>query len=204
MTSEFEYFEKDGAYFRKRKALKMPAVEHVRHGNNWVPYTGDRLAPVVFGSEVDQAEAEDGMANAEPPESGAAYDYFEHEGAFFRREKALGLMGVQEIRGAKGWKPYEGDSMAPSMFGSRISKEKATRGMTKAEPTKSAGGFDYFEHDGSFFRAPKNLGTMSVTHIRAGDRWEPYKGDRLAPAHFGSVVSEEKATRGMTPGASQE
>jgi len=64
--------------------------------------------------------------------------------------------------------------------------------------------FEYFEHEGAFFRRPKNLGTMSITHIRAGDRWEPYKGDRLAPAHFGSVVTEEEATRGMPPGASQE
>jgi len=45
---------------------------------------------------------------------------------------------------------------------------------------------------------------MSITDVRAGDRWKPYKGDRLAPVHFGSRVSEEEATRGMEPGASHE
>jgi hypothetical protein len=64
--------------------------------------------------------------------------------------------------------------------------------------------FDYFEKDGTYFRRPKSLGTMSVTHVRAGDKWEPYKGDRLARAHFGSEVTEEEATRGMPPGASKE
>jgi hypothetical protein len=132
------------------------------------------------------------------------YDYFEHDGAYFRRKKALGLMGVHEVRGANGWKPYAGDSMAPPTFGSRITEEEAMAGMTESKPTELANEFDYFEHDGSYFRSPKKLGTMSVTHIRAGDRWEPYKGDRLAPAHFGSRVTEEEATRGMPPGASQE
>jgi hypothetical protein len=60
-----------------------------------------------------------------------------------------------------------------------------------------AGEFEYFEHEGAFFRRPKNLGTMSVTHVRAGNKWEPYKGDRLAPAHFGSEVTEEAAMAGM-------
>jgi len=64
--------------------------------------------------------------------------------------------------------------------------------------------FEYFERDGAYFRRPKGLGTMSITDVRAGDRWKPYKGDRLAPVHFGSRVSEEEATRGMEPGASHE
>jgi hypothetical protein len=132
------------------------------------------------------------------------FDYFEHDGAIFRRAKALGLRGVQEVRGANGWKPYDGDSMAPATFGSRITEEQAIAGIGDAEPTESAGEFDYFEHEGSFFRSPKRLGTMSVTHIREGNKWSPYKGDRLAPVHFGSRVTEEEATRGMPPGASQE
>lgn len=132
------------------------------------------------------------------------FDYFEKDGAYFRRRKSLGLMGVHEVRAGNSWKPYHGNSMAPPTFGSRVSEEEATAGMASAAPTVSAGAFDYFEHDGSFFRAPKNLGTMSVTHIRAGDRWEPYEGDRLAPAHFGSRVTEERATRGMPPGVSQK
>jgi len=67
-----------------------------------------------------------------------------------------------------------------------------------------AGEFDYFEHEGAYFRRPKGLGTMSVTHVRAGDKWEPYGGDRLAPAHFGSEVTEKEATRGMPPGAPKD
>jgi hypothetical protein len=46
------------------------------------------------------------------------------------------------------------------------------------------------------FRKPKTW-TMSVTHIRNGDSWEPYKGDKLAPVHFDDEVSQEVAERGM-------
>lgn len=59
--TEYDYYEKEGAYFRKRKSLRMPAVEHVRHGHNWVPYEGDNMAPVSFGNRVTEAEATAGM-----------------------------------------------------------------------------------------------------------------------------------------------
>jgi hypothetical protein len=61
---------------------------------------------------------------------------------------------------------------------------------------KMAGEFEYFSHEGSVFRKPKTW-TMSVTHIRNGDSWEPYKGDKLAPVHFDDEVSQEVAERGM-------
>ena len=97
------------------------------------------------------------------------------------------------------WKEVTGGEAQPAAGENEM--RKAAAGDRIVLFTKGglgmAGEFDYFEHEGSFFRSPKKLGTMSVTHIRAGNKWEPYKGDRLAPAHFGSVVTEEKAMAGM-------
>jgi hypothetical protein len=60
---------------------------------------------------------------------GKDWEYFEHDGAYFRRDKTLGLIGVNEVRAGKRWMPYEGDPIKPAMFGDKVSEEEATRGM---------------------------------------------------------------------------
>jgi hypothetical protein len=47
------------------------------------------------------------------------------------------------------------------------------------------------------FRRHRTLGTRGVQDVRAGNAWEPYRGDPLKPATFGDQVSAEEATRGM-------
>jgi hypothetical protein len=52
----YTYFEKDNAYFRRLNGPGVhdaASIDDVLHGDKWVPYKGDALAPVVFGDEVD-------------------------------------------------------------------------------------------------------------------------------------------------------
>lgn len=60
MTDDYEYFEKEGAYFRREKGRKVRAVQHVlnRRTGAWENYTGDKLAPVVFGDQVTEREVQ--------------------------------------------------------------------------------------------------------------------------------------------------
>jgi hypothetical protein len=39
----YDYFEREGAYFRRRSGKATRAVDDVLHGDKWVPYEGDRL-----------------------------------------------------------------------------------------------------------------------------------------------------------------
>ncbi len=57
MAGQYVYYKKDGAIFRKPASSKLPAVDEVKHGDRWVPYEGDRLAPVYFGDQISAAEA---------------------------------------------------------------------------------------------------------------------------------------------------
>jgi hypothetical protein len=57
MAQEWEYFEKDGAYFRRPKGTGTMSVHQMRGRNGWVPFKG----PVFFGSCVTEAEATEGM-----------------------------------------------------------------------------------------------------------------------------------------------
>jgi hypothetical protein len=61
MAGEFKYFEKDGAIFRKRTALRLHCIEEVQHGGAWMPYEGDRGAPYAFGDEIQEERALRGM-----------------------------------------------------------------------------------------------------------------------------------------------
>ena len=51
---KYDYFEKDGAYFRKDKDGEYIGVDEVKHPAGWVPYKGDRLAPVYEGDKLDR------------------------------------------------------------------------------------------------------------------------------------------------------
>jgi len=48
--TKYHYYEKDGAVFRGEPGRW--AVQEVRHPSGWVPYEGDRLAPVFFGNRL--------------------------------------------------------------------------------------------------------------------------------------------------------
>jgi hypothetical protein len=62
------------------------------------------------------------------------YDYFELEGAYFRRHRGLGTRGVHDVRAGNAWAPYKGDPLRPATFGDQVSEEEATRGMDAANP----------------------------------------------------------------------
>jgi hypothetical protein len=56
----YDYFEKEGAVFRRRLkpgARPMPAVHDIKVNGKWEPYQGDRLAPVYFGDQITAKEA---------------------------------------------------------------------------------------------------------------------------------------------------
>jgi hypothetical protein len=55
----YDYYEKDGAYFRKNKKMKHIGIDDVKHPDGWVPYKGDRLAPVYFGDKLEQADIDE-------------------------------------------------------------------------------------------------------------------------------------------------
>ena len=54
---KYNYFEKDGAIFRRKKSVKTMSVEDVKTPDGWKPYQGDRLAPVYFGDSISEEEA---------------------------------------------------------------------------------------------------------------------------------------------------
>jgi hypothetical protein len=56
--NKYLYFEKDGAYFRKKKSSEYMGVDEVLHPTGWVPYKGDRLAPVYYGDKLTKQEIE--------------------------------------------------------------------------------------------------------------------------------------------------
>lgn len=59
------YYRHDGAYYRRPSDAPGVGVRDVLHGQKWVPYNGeDLIEPVVFGSEVDEAEVTKAMNEA--------------------------------------------------------------------------------------------------------------------------------------------
>ncbi len=66
------------------------------------------------------------------------YEYYYHDGAFFRRIDDGGSGGIREVLFPKGWAPYEGDTMEPVTFGNRLKGDafafggKATSGPSGA------------------------------------------------------------------------
>lgn len=53
---KYEYFDKEGAIFRKR-AGRSVLVDEIKRGGKWVPYDGDRMAPVFHGDVISAKEA---------------------------------------------------------------------------------------------------------------------------------------------------
>jgi hypothetical protein len=75
----YEYFERDGAYFRAMANTGLACVDEVWTADGWTPYNGDRGKPVAFGNKVTsvevfahirwlaEREVEGKAAAAEPP-----------------------------------------------------------------------------------------------------------------------------------------
>jgi hypothetical protein len=54
------------------------------------------------------------------------YDYFELDGALYRRRLDYGNFGpVEDIWAESQWQPYTGDRVAPTMFGMHLSPDEA-------------------------------------------------------------------------------
>ncbi|UKJ74239.1 hypothetical protein [Azospirillum brasilense] len=51
MDGDWDYFEHEGVLFR-RPAGRPGGVTHIRDGNGWASYKGDRTAPVMFGDRI--------------------------------------------------------------------------------------------------------------------------------------------------------
>ncbi|MDU7524685.1 MAG: hypothetical protein E7K72_25490, partial [Roseomonas mucosa] len=67
-------------------------------------------------------EGEEPMSKAmamRQDDGGAAYDYFNHDGAIFRREGKIG--GVDDVLHGNAWKPYSGNRTDPALYGDPIS-----------------------------------------------------------------------------------
>ncbi len=54
----FTYFEYENARFRRPVGDPSMSVSDVLHGDKWVPYQGDRLAPGMFGNEISNPTAD--------------------------------------------------------------------------------------------------------------------------------------------------
>ena len=52
MMQKSAYYSHDNAIYRQRPDTASMAVDDVLHGNKFVPYKGDRVAPVMHGSKV--------------------------------------------------------------------------------------------------------------------------------------------------------
>lgn len=59
--SGWEYFEKDGAYFRRPAGRGYGGVTDVLHGSQWKPYTGDRTAAYLYGDRVEPEDVPGGF-----------------------------------------------------------------------------------------------------------------------------------------------
>ena len=56
MIMDYEYFENDNAWFRKRAGTGLVCVDDVWTPYGWAPYTGDAQKPYFFGSRITEAE----------------------------------------------------------------------------------------------------------------------------------------------------
>ena len=67
----YEYFDLDGAKFRRGLDRPSRGVEDILFGTKWEPYTGkDRIKPTLFGDSIEDplAKAEPGDQEAGAPE----------------------------------------------------------------------------------------------------------------------------------------
>jgi hypothetical protein len=55
-TERHNYFEKEGAYFRRYSSTPMSPIDDVWTGTEWIKYQGNRGAVVDFEDRVSGAE----------------------------------------------------------------------------------------------------------------------------------------------------
>lgn len=48
---------------------------------------------------------------------------------------------------------------------------------------------EFFRHDNAIYRKRPGNNAAAVDEVLHGDKWVPYKGDRSAPALFGSKIA---------------
>ncbi|MFB1486258.1 MULTISPECIES: hypothetical protein [unclassified Thiocapsa] len=55
---KYRYFDKEGALFRTKAVAEFAGCGEVWSSTkkSWVPYTGDRLKPMFYGSQVPENE----------------------------------------------------------------------------------------------------------------------------------------------------
>lgn len=55
-ASKYTYFDYDGATYRRKDSAGRVSkgVDEILKGAEWAPYTGDKLAPAMYGDEVDE------------------------------------------------------------------------------------------------------------------------------------------------------
>ena len=68
-----------------------------------------------------------GTPDSHESESALNYLYFDKDGAIFRKTKNASGIGIEDVKTPTGWKPYEGDRLAPVYYGDSISEEEANR-----------------------------------------------------------------------------
>lgn len=54
ISMDYEYFEYDNAFDRKRADSGLSAVDDVWFPTGWTPYRGDRQEKFMFGDRIDQ------------------------------------------------------------------------------------------------------------------------------------------------------
>ena len=58
-SEKFDYFRYDGVYYRRVSGTPGLGVRDIKRKAGWKPYDDDDLiAPVCYGTQVEQAEAE--------------------------------------------------------------------------------------------------------------------------------------------------
>jgi hypothetical protein len=139
----------------------------------------------AMGQKKDMA-TDDDMAKAMTA-SGAAWDFFDHGGASFRRPKG-NIGGVTHVLAGREWKEYAGDRLKPSLYGDRIDDPLGGETMTKAEEPRvlfiKADVAGYTKKDGTFVRPHSDS--------RPHGEWYLHKTTKEGAEEHRKVLSEGK------------
>jgi hypothetical protein len=109
---------KYGAGGRLRPVVEWDADDYWKYRGAWeesVKIYGEAWSRIA---DLFKASNEEGGQTVMT--DGKGYSYYEKDGAYFRRDDTGGHLGVNDILGADGWKPYTGDRLAPVYYGDRI------------------------------------------------------------------------------------
>lgn len=66
-AAEYDYYEREGAYFRRNKSSPFRSVDDVLHGKTWKPYEGDRLQAGLMSDITTDPLAAGKMRKADAP-----------------------------------------------------------------------------------------------------------------------------------------